>query len=385
MRILHVAPFDASRYPPLINTIHVTAKRGVESVIVASAPVTAPQVLGDALVLDVARPLSGKAQLRRLIQQTFVTLRHHTADLLIAHNSMGLLAACIAAPSKSRPLIYHCHDFDAEGGGWDARVRRALERTGSLRAHEMWVPATERLTIARSRGLHSPARVVRNCPIKLDSLPAKGRLRTWASARSNIDPQKMRIVVRHGRIGSAHCIKETVEAMVHLPESTVFVVIGDGDREYINTCLASARRLGLTDRVLFHPFVPHSELVSLLVDADVAMCLYAATDTNTATPAPNKVFESMATGVPVVVARGSSVADDVSHSGSGLAIDLGDERALASALGRLIADDAFAHACRRSARAAHLEMFNYETELAPTRLGRLLESRTAERAARPWR
>jgi len=83
--------------------------------------------------------------------------------------------------------------------------------------------------------------------------------------------------------------------------------------------------------------------------------------------------------VPVVVATGNSVADDVLAAQAGLAVPVGSKEALAEALGRLSArDDDFARARRAAARAAHLGTFNYEVQLSATALGaRLTEGLSA--------
>ena len=135
--------------------------------------------------------------------------------------------------------------------------------------------------------------------------------------------------------------------------------------------MSVATRLNLSHRVFFHPFVPHSELGELLVDANVAIGLYAPFDVNNRTPSPNKVFESMAYGLPVVVTAGNSIADDVIAAHAGLAVALGSREALADALRRLLDDGPFAERCRASARNAHLREFNYETQLQNTLLGSL--------------
>ena len=370
MYILHVAPFDASRYPPLINAVHLSAAAGVPSVIVASAPVPSPQVLGDARLLTVDRRLGGAGQYAYLLRETRAIVRAERPALIIGHNVRGLSAAALANPPGGAPIIYHCHDFEDDG---DLRslVLHAGELIASRRAVEMWVPAIERTTLARKRHLPAHPLLVQNCPPRLHALPPKGRLRAWLRAQRTT-PGEPRIIIRHGRIGASHCILETIEAMPLLPPDVVFVIVGDGDNAYVSECLAAAARLGLAERLFFHPFVPHSELTSLLVDASVAMCLYAPLDINAMIPAPNKVFESMAVGLPVVVASGNSVSTDVLGAEAGLSVPVGSREALASALGRLIEDDAFAARTSRACREAHLTRFNYETQLQPTRLGKLL-------------
>ena len=174
----------------------------------------------------------------------------------------------------------------------------------------------------------------------------------------------------HGRSGGQAL--ESIEALARVDATTTFVVIGEGDEEYIQACKASVCTLGLERRVWFHPFVPHHELYELLVDVDVSLGLYAPTEINTAGPAPNKVFESLAAGAGVIVTAGNSLAEEVVSANVGLAVDHRSPRAIADGIRRLVEGSSFAAQVRTNARAAHLEELNYEHQLAPTVLGRSL-------------
>ncbi|MFT3775304.1 MAG: glycosyltransferase [Minicystis sp.] len=369
--ILHVAPFDPSRYPPLINTVHVCAAAGIESTVIASLPAQNAGVLGGARLVAPGERMSGAKQEMFLINQLRGLAGAVKPELVVAHNTRGLVAAAIGTPLRT-PIIYHCHDFD----GLELNPRdvsfRAGEILGVQRATEIWVPAAERIEIADARRLRKPTVLVRNCPRRLAELPPKGRLRAWLAREGARGGGNGRLITRHGLIGDVHYIRETIEALPLLPDDVMFVIIGDGDQNAIARYRVRAAELGLGDRVFFHPFVPHSELASLLVDADVGMGVYAPSDLNAMTPAPNKVFENLSLGVPVVVAEGNSVADDVLDAEAGLAVPVGSREALAEALRRLLDDRDFAAAARRAAREAHLAEYNYETQLQGTRLGAIL-------------
>lgn len=368
MRVLHVAPFDPSRYPPLIQTTKVCAAAGAESRIVAGAPVRAPQTLSASEVMEPSSPLARLALLRFLCRGIRRATWRSTPDLVVAHNYHGLLAAALAVP-PTVPVVYHCHDFV---GSADLRGRLdlLLERFSSLRLREVWVPARERTEEVSRRRLHGVTRLIRNCPRRQVSLPARGRLRSWLSGQGLQSDTK--IVARHGSIGRAHCILESVEALALVEVAATLVVIGEGDDDYIRACRSRATDLGIEDRVRFHPFVPHDELYELLVDVDVSLGLYAPTEVNTASPAPNKVFESLAAGVGVIVTAGNSLADEVVSADVGLAVDHRSPRGIGDAIERLIDGSSFAEQVRANAREAHLRELNYEHQLAPTVLGRLL-------------
>ncbi len=65
----------------------------------------------------------------------------------------------------------------------------------------------------------------------------------------------------------------------------------------------------------------------------------------------SKLYEAMASGVPVAIANEGLTADIVSRSGAGLTVPYGDSAALADAIARLADDTDFHDTCSRSARA----------------------------------
>jgi glycosyltransferase involved in cell wall biosynthesis len=315
-----------------------------------------------------ARPLSSAAQHAFLARGVALT---RDADVLVFHNLRGLLASAAWAPFRRARLIYHCHDYEFDSRNARPRVAalmRAAERALSQRVDQMWVPADERMVTAQERGLPRPL-LVKNCPRRLDVVTRSDRLRAFVRARAPNLPTTLRVIVRHGSVGAAHCILETVEALPLLPRDVVFVVVGEGDAGYLAACRARAEVLGVTERFHVHPFVAHNELFELISGGDVGMCLYAPLDLNAQAPAPNKVYESMAVGMSVVVTRGNSTAREVVKHGAGLAIELGDPKRLADALAALLADDSEAAAMRKQARAAHLAELNYEVQLRGTLVG----------------
>jgi glycosyltransferase involved in cell wall biosynthesis len=129
--------------------------------------------------------------------------------------------------------------------------------------------------------------------------------------------------------------------------SARLVLVGDGAARP-----AAGRRvteLGLQDRVIFTGAVPHAEVPAMLAAADVAVAPYGGTSGDFWL-SPLKVLEYMAAGTAVVTTRLGQLAQVVSNGVNGLLVPPGDPVALATALGRLLGDDAFRAALGRRAR-----------------------------------
>jgi glycosyltransferase involved in cell wall biosynthesis len=129
-------------------------------------------------------------------------------------------------------------------------------------------------------------------------------------------------------------------------------VAGSGEEAYINgTLVPLMDRLGITERVVFHGYLPTSGLVTLWGRAAM-LVLPTFMDT-----APNVVAEAQVAGVPVVGSAVGGVPEMIEHDVSGLLVDPGADRPLADAVLRLLDDpdtaSRFARASQDRARLDH--------------------------------
>jgi glycosyltransferase involved in cell wall biosynthesis len=112
-----------------------------------------------------------------------------------------------------------------------------------------------------------------------------------------------------------------------------------------------AAKLGLADRFILRPWVPHDELPVWLNLADVCVSVPDSDG------GPSSVWEAIACGTVTVVSDLPAVRDMVEHETNGLVVPSRDEAALADALERALGDSALAAraaevspqlACRRA-------------------------------------
>jgi glycosyltransferase involved in cell wall biosynthesis len=79
---------------------------------------------------------------------------------------------------------------------------------------------------------------------------------------------------------------------------------------------------------------------------------------------PNKLFEYMSAGIPVVASNFPLWQSVVDRTGSGLCIDPTDPQAIAEAIDRLAEDDEFAARCGRNGMRAVTETYNWNGQAA---------------------
>ncbi len=114
-----------------------------------------------------------------------------------------------------------------------------------------------------------------------------------------------------------------------------FALVGDG-KEKPNLA-AAAQQMGLTN-VVFIPPVAKNEIGAALSAADACLAILKPLEWYKTTY-PNKVFDYMAAGKPVILAIDGVIRVVVEEAGAGIAVPPGDPAALAAAV-RELADDA---------------------------------------------
>jgi glycosyltransferase involved in cell wall biosynthesis len=131
-----------------------------------------------------------------------------------------------------------------------------------------------------------------------------------------------------------------------------------------------ARALGL-DNVLFLPAIPKDELAGVVGAADVTLTLNAA-DRVLETSSPNKFFDSLAAGRPVVVNVDGWLRRVVEEGRAGVYVPADDGPALAAALAALADDPALVKTMATNARG--LAERDFDRDKLATRLAEALES-----------
>jgi glycosyltransferase involved in cell wall biosynthesis len=137
----------------------------------------------------------------------------------------------------------------------------------------------------------------------------------------------------HGMSNDLGVVLEAASLLADRPE-IAFVLLGDGKEK--PALVAQARLMGLSN-VLFLPPVPKTGMPQALAAADACIAILKPIEMYR-TVYPNKVFDYMAAGRPVVLAIDGVIRDVVEGAGAGIPVPPGDGPALAEAIRSLAAD-----------------------------------------------
>jgi glycosyltransferase involved in cell wall biosynthesis len=140
------------------------------------------------------------------------------------------------------------------------------------------------------------------------------------------------LVIYAGAHGISNDLGVVIQAANLLrDEDVLFLLIGDG-KEKANL-MSQAASLGL-NKLRFHPPLPKVEMGKALAAADACLAILKSIEAYKTTY-PNKVFDYMAAGRPVLLAIDGVIREVVEGAGAGQFVTPGDAKALANAVLKL--------------------------------------------------
>lgn len=184
-----------------------------------------------------------------------------------------------------------------------------------------------------------------------------------------VAPVDLREIVGQGRRCVVHtgyvdvrrrAITESIDALVLLPDDVALVLLGGG--EGVGQVMAYAARQGVAGRVYVVDAVGPEAVAVTIRAADAAVIMMRAESWNTRAGLPNKLFEAIAAGVPVVASDNFVLRRMVRRYGLGVLVDQPDPAAIADGILRVLDVDEN-RAFRESVRAAQTHI-NWATESA---------------------
>ena len=194
----------------------------------------------------------------------------------------------------------------------------------------------------------STPQIVMNCPERwIPPMPRPDRIRDTLGIHADVS-----IVLYQGNLTTDRGIEQSMEAILQVPDATL-VLMGYGKtREELERQALEPPYVG---RVFLLPAVPPDDLLEWTASADILVIAIQPTSLNHRFTTPQKLFEALAVGVPVVAADLPGIAEVVAAVDAGVLCDPTSPDAIAKAIRRVLdapADDIEALRARCSGRCA---------------------------------
>ena len=253
------------------------------------------------------------------------------ADLFIASDLYSLPIASRAARMQSKPLLYDSRELYSSIAALKTRTMtqffwKIVERRHASRAAAI-------MTVNESIAERLRQRYAGQAIVTVHNYPSwtAGTKTNMLRERLSISPDQT-LLLSQGGLQAGRGSIPMIEALALL-ENHRLVFLGSGSFE--QEILQHAIRTGVADRVYVLADVASDELRSYTASADIGLCLIENLGESYYLSLPNKLFEYIAAGVPVVGSRFPEIDGIIAPDGIGLSVDPGSPGAIAEAIGRL--------------------------------------------------
>jgi glycosyltransferase involved in cell wall biosynthesis len=295
------------------------------------------------------------------------------ADLYHGMAYMGIPVALSLAAEARGKAVYDARDIYVDAGNLARLPRPARAIVGRL--ERGWARQAARvITVNRPYAEVMAERwaiplplIVLNCSYRFD--PPVPRPRRFHEVLA-LHPAT-RVVLYQGGFSRDRGIEQLIAAIPSV-EDAVLVLLGYGALQAELERRAADPASGGRVRVL--PAVPPGELLEWVASADVVAMPIQPSTLNHRLTTPNKLFEAMAAGVPVVASDLPGMSGIVRETGAGVLVDPTSPDAIAGAIRRILdapADERAAYGERALAAAHETYSWERQMELLLAEYGRL--------------
>lgn len=285
------------------------------------------------------------------------------ADLYHAHDANALRACSLAARRWRKPVLLDSHELPLVERYYQTRWYRRLMRALYVRQLKRLLPGcVAAITVSPpivdelQRRYGGPrAEVVRNLPPYWPPR-ASDRLRE----RLELGPD-VRLALYQGALRENRALDRLVSAALYLDPGIVVVIMGDGPCQ--GAIAAQIARDGLGDRVKLLPAVPYAELLEWTASADLGLnVLPPDYSPSIRYCLPNKLFEYLMAGVPVLTSPLEAVVEVLRTYGAGSVVGSLEPEVVAGAINGMLGDPEALARMRQNALAACARDLRWDVE-----------------------
>lgn len=240
------------------------------------------------------------------------------AALLVGHDMPGMLPLLPWVLFAPRRVIFAAHELWTEAAEDNAPLRpvwRAVERYIVRRVERVVVPEENRARIMHEEyGARVLPAVVRNIPEHAPTIVRGDALHRLLGVDGDA-----RLLLYQGLIAESRCLLELIDAVATLGPEVRLVLIGEGDGEYGRRVDEKMKALGGRGHRI--GWTAPDELARLTASADVGVLLYRNNGRNNYYAAPNKLYEYLFAGLPVLASAFPGLTSVVEQGGYGVCAD----------------------------------------------------------------
>jgi glycosyltransferase involved in cell wall biosynthesis len=268
--------------------------------------------------------------------------RNAPPDVIHAHDFPCLQAAHRVWMDAGVPYVYDSHELWTERNRLDAVIAAGEPEWERQREEAAIRKAAFTITVCDSIADHLVHAYQIPRPVVLRNTPLRrpeGYVGMTARRALGLTADDF-LLVYVGKITRHRGVIDALEALVHLEARFKFVTVGALDPRFADEFAAAIERFGVAPRVFAFGPVPHSDVASAITDCDVSLVTMNRVCLSYAYALPNKLFESLQAGLPVIGPDSPEIEKIIASYGCGLTYRDRDGRHLAATITTLAADPA---------------------------------------------
>lgn len=265
-------------------------------------------------------------------------LKRNDVDAIWANDLDTLWPAWHIARKRRLPLIYDSHEYFTEAAGLTGRpfpkwVWSRIEGHIFPRLRHV-ITVNESIAAIYREKYGVDVKVVRNVPERVVSFPKRTRYELGL-------PEGPLAILQGAFLDKDRGVFEAVQALDYLP-GVYLLLVGAGEEWEQARALLSGRQP--ESRVIFMPKQPYERLRELTASADLGLSLDKGVHFNYYHSLPNKLFDYMHAGIPVVASPLPEVKRVVEEWKTGVVVDELTPEAIANGVKEVLAKGKAAYA-----------------------------------------
>ena len=267
------------------------------------------------------------------VPRLVIAIRRANARAYHGHDVHGLFLLALAGIVR-RPIIYDAHElfFERLSRGIRARIRPLF---GVLRGFEHHLARRSRrvITVSDSFAKHLSQGMDIEYPLVLTNAVD---LRYLQKSTHTLPKQTQNLVVHSGNLIDGRNLQNLVRAIALLPRDVGLVLLGEGYLQ--QPLLELARELNVENRVRILPPVPVNEVSNTIASASVAAVLISTDVLSYKWSLPNKFFEAVAAGLPILAGQGVDIGQQMAQHDLGITCHPEEPQSIADGIAHLLED-----------------------------------------------
>lgn len=263
----------------------------------------------------------------------FIFLLFHRANLLLSNDLDTALPNFFVSRLKGIKMIYDSHEYFTET---PELIHRPKVQRVWKRIEEFAVPKLgEMITVCDSiadlfrEKYGVKVHVIRNIPPQ-KALPPKGD-----KAELGLPLDKHLLVLQGSGINIQRGAEELVQAMQYLNDCHL-MIIGGGD--VLPILKQMVIELNIVDRVRFLPRMSYANMMAYTQNAELGFCLDKDTNLNYRFSLPNKLFDFIQAGVPIIASHLTEIEKIIRRYDIGSFIENHDPKTIAATIQDALSD-----------------------------------------------